>query len=195
MPLTLYKTFAWQTFASLRLFTCLVLHAYCTFVSKQAVSITLFGPRPNNNWQEKLADEKSLELKKKEKEEGAGREEHRQSAVELLGQTVKKHFGHSDHSHFLCLRGKLVVHSKRALDSRIFPPWTTFSTQSFQGAVRRRRLFRRRCVRSLTRHVYASLDKKVNVVNHINWNYKPYYPRLRNYRKPKTRRSRRLARD
>ena len=25
-----------------------VLRAYCTFTSKQAVSITLFGPRPNN---------------------------------------------------------------------------------------------------------------------------------------------------
>ena len=30
MPLTLYKTFAWQTFASLRLFTCLVyFRTYC----------------------------------------------------------------------------------------------------------------------------------------------------------------------
>ena len=30
MPLTLYKTFAWQTFASLRLFTCLVyINTYC----------------------------------------------------------------------------------------------------------------------------------------------------------------------
>ena len=30
MPLTLYKTFAWQTFASLRLFTCLVyVSTYC----------------------------------------------------------------------------------------------------------------------------------------------------------------------
>ena len=32
-------------------FRCLrlqVLRAYCTFASKQAVSITLFGPRPNN---------------------------------------------------------------------------------------------------------------------------------------------------
>ena len=37
--------------ASLVYFRCLrlqVLRAYCAFVSKQAVSITLFGPRPNN---------------------------------------------------------------------------------------------------------------------------------------------------
>ena len=59
------------------------------------------------------------------------------------GHTVKRHFEHLDHSHFLCLRGKLVVHSKRSLYSRIFPPWTTFPTQSFHGAVRRR------CLRSL----------------------------------------------
>ena len=33
-------------------FCCLrlqVLRAYCTFASKQATSITLFGPHPNNN--------------------------------------------------------------------------------------------------------------------------------------------------
>ena len=38
--------------ASLVKLPCLrqhVLRAYCTFASKQAVSITLFGPRPNNN--------------------------------------------------------------------------------------------------------------------------------------------------
>ena len=35
MPLTLYKTFAWQTFASLRLFTCLV------YVSTYYVPIAL----------------------------------------------------------------------------------------------------------------------------------------------------------
>ena len=97
-----------------------------------------------------MADEKSSKVKNKEKEEGAGREEHRQSAMERLEKTVKKHFEHFDHSHFLCLHGKLVIHSKRALNSRIFPPWTTFSTQSFQGAGRRRRrLFRRRCLRFL----------------------------------------------
>ena len=28
--------------------TKIKLRAYCTFASKQAVSITLFGPRPNN---------------------------------------------------------------------------------------------------------------------------------------------------
>ena len=34
MPLTLYKTFAWQTFASLRLFTCLVyVSTYCVLVA------------------------------------------------------------------------------------------------------------------------------------------------------------------
>ena len=34
MPLTLYKTFAWQTFASLRLFTCLVyVSSYCVPIS------------------------------------------------------------------------------------------------------------------------------------------------------------------
>jgi len=68
-----------------------------------------------------LAGEKSFEVKKKEKEEGAARGEYRQSAMERLGQTVKRHFEHFDHSHFLCLHGKLVVHSERALDSRIFP--------------------------------------------------------------------------
>ena len=40
----------------------------------------------------KLADEKSSEDEKKEKEEGAAREKHRQSAMERLGQTVKRHF-------------------------------------------------------------------------------------------------------
>ena len=38
--------------ASLVYLPCLrqhILRAYCTFASKQAVSITLFGPRPNNN--------------------------------------------------------------------------------------------------------------------------------------------------
>ena len=94
------------------------------------------------NLQEKLADEKSSEVKNKEKEEGAAREEHRQSATKRSGKTVKRHFEHFDHLHFLCLHGKLVV-SKRALNTRIFPPWTTFSTQSFHGAVRCR------CSRSL----------------------------------------------
>ena len=68
---------------------------------------------------------KSSEVKKKEKEEGAAREEHRQSAMERLGQTVQRrqrHFEYFVHSQFLCLQGKLVVHSKRALNSRIFPP-------------------------------------------------------------------------
>ena len=38
--------------ASLVYLPCLryhVLRAYCTFASKQAIPITLFGPRPNNN--------------------------------------------------------------------------------------------------------------------------------------------------
>ena len=38
--------------ASLVYLPCLreeVLRAYCTFASKQAISITVFGPRPNNN--------------------------------------------------------------------------------------------------------------------------------------------------
>ena len=30
------------------------LRAYCTFASKQAVSITLFGPRPNNNYPQSI---------------------------------------------------------------------------------------------------------------------------------------------
>ncbi|CAH3014144.1 unnamed protein product [Porites evermanni] len=34
---------------------------------------------------------------------------------------ITKHFEHFDHLHFLCLHGKLVV-SKRALNTRIFPP-------------------------------------------------------------------------
>ena len=38
-----------------------------------------------------MADEKSSEVKNKEKEEGAAREEHRQSAMERLEKTVKKH--------------------------------------------------------------------------------------------------------
>ena len=56
------------------------------------------------------------------KEEGAAREEHRQSAMERLGQTVKRHFEYFDHSHFLCFNGKLVVDSKRAINSQIFSP-------------------------------------------------------------------------
>ena len=39
---------------------------------------------------EKLADEKSSEAKKKEKEEKSAAEEHRQSAMERLGQTKKR---------------------------------------------------------------------------------------------------------
>ena len=31
-----------------------VLRAYCIFASKQAISITLFGPRPKKNWPKKL---------------------------------------------------------------------------------------------------------------------------------------------
>ena len=50
-----------------------------------------------------MADEKSSEVKKNEREEGASLEEHRQSAMEPLGQTVKRHFEHFDHSHFLNL--------------------------------------------------------------------------------------------
>ena len=38
--------FAWLVYLSC--FRWHVLRAYCTFTSKQAVSITLFGPRPNN---------------------------------------------------------------------------------------------------------------------------------------------------
>ena len=71
------------------------------------------------NWLQKLADEKSSDVKNKEKEEGAAREEHRQSATERLGKTVKRRFEYFDHLHFLCLHGKLVVHSKRALNTRI----------------------------------------------------------------------------
>ena len=37
---------AWLVYLSC--FRWHVLRAYCTFTSKQAVSITLFGPRPNN---------------------------------------------------------------------------------------------------------------------------------------------------
>ena len=78
---------------------------------------------------EEIIDRRSL----RKKEEGAAREEYRQRAIERLGQTVKRHIGLFDHSHFLCFNEKLVVESKRALNSRIFLPWTTFSTQSFHG--------------------------------------------------------------
>ena len=46
---------AWQTFASLGLFTFarIALRAYCNFQSKQAISITLFGRRPNNKTRNK----------------------------------------------------------------------------------------------------------------------------------------------
>ena len=43
-----------------------------------------------------MADEKSSEVKEKEKEEGAAREEHRQSAMGRLEKTVKRHFKHFD---------------------------------------------------------------------------------------------------
>ena len=89
---------------------------------------SLAKTRPSSrrdNWREKLAEEKSSEVKKTEKEERAAREEHRQSAMERLGQTVKRHFEHFDHSHLLCLQRKFFVHRKPALNSRIFPPRTT----------------------------------------------------------------------
>ena len=60
--------------------------------------------------------------------------------MERLGQTVKSYFEYFDHLHFLCFNGKLVVDSKQAINSQIFSPWTTFSTHSFHGAVRRRSL-------------------------------------------------------
>ena len=41
---------------------------------------------------------------------------------------------------------KMLNHN---LNSRIFPPWTTFSTQSFHGKVCCCRLFRRQCLRYL----------------------------------------------
>ena len=53
MPLTLYKKFAWQTFALLGLFTCLVyVSPYCVPIatlraSKHTISITLLGPSQN----------------------------------------------------------------------------------------------------------------------------------------------------
>ena len=64
---------------------------------------------------------KRSEVKKKEREEGAAREQHRQSAMERLGhhQTVKRHFEHFAYAHFLCLHEKLVVQSKRALKGAV----------------------------------------------------------------------------
>ena len=41
-----------------------------------------------------VGGQKISEVKKKEKEEGAAGEEHRQSTMERLGQTVKRHFEH-----------------------------------------------------------------------------------------------------
>ena len=52
---------------------------------------------------ERLADEKSSEVKKK-KEEKAAAVEHRQSAMERLGQTVKRHFEHFIRIPFLYMR-------------------------------------------------------------------------------------------
>ena len=50
MPLTLYRTFAWQTFASLLLFTCLVyISTYCMPIATlRQNKPSRFGPRPNN---------------------------------------------------------------------------------------------------------------------------------------------------
>ena len=71
MPLTLYKTFAWQTFASLRLFTCLVyVSTYCVPIAllrqnkpfpllylghAQIINIeAIFTPQRRFSWSETL---------------------------------------------------------------------------------------------------------------------------------------------
>ena len=46
--LTLYESFAWQTFIPLVCLNSHVVRAYCIFESKQAISITLSGRCPNN---------------------------------------------------------------------------------------------------------------------------------------------------
>ena len=47
---TLYESFAWETFKLLGFFTwpVYVRNVSCNFESKQAISKTLFGQRPNN---------------------------------------------------------------------------------------------------------------------------------------------------
>ena len=56
--------------ASLVYSPCLRLHvlrAYCTFGSKQAVPITLFGPRPNNEGSEKNVNEYAYDISSKKR--------------------------------------------------------------------------------------------------------------------------------
>ena len=69
MPLTVYKTFAWQTFASLRLFTCLVyVSTYCVPITHlrqnkpfpllylgHAQTIIIYVVIFNKHWQNVLA--------------------------------------------------------------------------------------------------------------------------------------------
>ena len=82
-------------------------------------------------WQEKLAYEKKLRGKEKRKEEGEAQGEHRQSAMERLGQTVKRHLEHFVDWNFLCLHGKLVQLSNfLSLNNVLGPVFSRCSSSS-----------------------------------------------------------------
>ena len=82
-------------------------------------------------WQEKLADEKKIRGKEKRKEEGEAQGEHRQSAMERLGQTVKRHLEHFVDWNFLCLHGKLVQLSNfPSLNNVLGPVFSRCSSSS-----------------------------------------------------------------
>ena len=95
------------------------------------------------NWQEKLADEKKLRGKEQRKGRRSSSRGTQAKRYGTFREDREKTFWTLRSFAFPLLHGKLVVHSKRALNTRIFPPWTTFSTQSFHSAVRCR------CSRSL----------------------------------------------
>ena len=66
-----------------------------------------------NNRQREVGKRKKLRAKKQEKEKEAAGEEHRQSAMERLGQTVKKHFEHFVRISFVYTRNSSSTASVR----------------------------------------------------------------------------------
>ena len=78
-----------------------------------------------------MADEKKLRGKEKRKEEGEAQGEHRQSAMERLGQTVKRRLEHFVDWNFLCLHGKLVQLSNfPSLNNVLGPVFSRCSSSS-----------------------------------------------------------------
>lgn len=78
-----------------------------------------------------MAYEKKLRGKEKRKEEGEAQGENRQSAMERLGQTVKRHLEHFVDWNFLCLHWKLVQLSNfPSLNNVLGPVFSRCSSSS-----------------------------------------------------------------